>query len=150
MVCRSSLSTSSLNGIHGANLDIESFWWLCIWCVTYFCEEGKFPTEQQLHEVTATLFPMHGDAYGIRYMVLQHFIYDLRGLPEPEALGILDNWRDVLHGLYRRTEGTDGKINEDITKNAAKEIRRFVHDLYQQVDDVPVEMITSQITPSQR
>ena len=131
-----------------ANVDIESFWWLCIWCVTYFCEKGKFPTEQQLHEVTTTLFPMRGDAYSTRHMVLQDFIYDLHGLPEPGALGILYNWRGVLHDLYQRAEGADGKINEHATKNAVKEIRHFVHDLYWQVNDVPVEMIPSRITLS--
>jgi len=76
-----------------ANVDVESFWRLCIWCVAYFCEEGKSPTEQQLRVVTASLFPMGGDAYGVRHIALQQFIYDCHGLPEPKALAILDDWR---------------------------------------------------------
>jgi hypothetical protein len=52
-----------------ANVDIESFWWFCIWCITYFCEKGKSPTKQQLREVTASLFPMPGDAYGVRHNI---------------------------------------------------------------------------------
>ena len=93
---------------------------------------------------------MRGDAYGVRHMALQQFIYDRHGLPEPEARVILDHWRFILHGLYQQAEGADGKINDDVTQNVVKKICCFVDRLYQVVGHVPVEILPSRITLSQQ
>jgi hypothetical protein len=68
--------------------DIESFWWLCIWCVTYFCGKDERPTDQQLQVITRTLFPIPHN-FGVRFLALQGFIYNIESLPEPQALAAL-------------------------------------------------------------
>lgn len=55
--------------------------------------------------------------------------------------------RQVLHGLYQEAGGTEGKVNDDVTKNVVMAIRHCVDKLFEAVDDVPIEMV--RISPSE-
>jgi len=122
--------------------DVESFWWLCIWCVTYFRKNGARPTKEHYRVLTEQLFPpLYPSRPIVRKDILQNF-FRIADLPESQALKILDQWRGVLWSLYRLAE-TGPTVNEDITKNTVSSIRHYVDNLYGTIGDVPVEMIVS-------
>jgi len=121
--------------------DIESFWWLCIWCVTYFCVNVDRPTETHLRILAEWLFAVPHNFHA-RHTVLQQFI-DIVGLPERQALMVLNEWRKVLWDLYQQAEGTRTMVNDDMTKDAVKVIRSFVDDLYGSIGDVQVQTVPS-------
>ena len=121
--------------------DVESFWWLCVWCVLYFCvNDNRHPTETQLHILTR-LFPV---PHHNRHHILERFI-NVVGLPELElqALSVLNEWRKVLRRLYQQPEGTRDTVDDDVTKGVVKDIRSFVDELYQSISDAPVEIVPS-------
>jgi hypothetical protein len=122
--------------------DIESFWWLCVWCVMYFCVDDNHhcPTENHLRILTQ-LFPVPLNHYA-RKDILERFI-GVADVPELKALTVLNEWRKVLWHLYQQAEGTRTTVNDDVTKDVVKHISSFVADLYWNSNDVPVEIVPS-------
>jgi len=121
--------------------DIESFWWLCMWCVTYFCVNEDRPTETNLRILTQWLFAVPHNFHA-RHIVLQQFI-DIVGLPETQALMVLNDWRKVLWQLYQQVEGMRTTVNDDMTKDVVKVIHPYVDELYRSIGDVQVQMVPS-------
>ena len=122
--------------------DVESLWWLCVWCVTYFCTSGRNPTPEHLTALTSSLFPIPYTWRSRAYTFSAVFVPETRCLPEAPALDILNRWRLDILKFYRQVEDTTTTIKDDLTEDVVKSIRPFVDELYAAVDRTPVNMIS--------
>ena len=119
--------------------DIESLWWLCLWCITYVCANDFNPTTACTAVLAESLFPVRN--HYARLFVLRDGIPGKVHFTEKQALQVLDEWGLFLWALYEQVETNDGMVNDDVTKNV--HVLQFVNRLYDLVSDAPVVLITS-------
>ena len=104
-------------------VDVESLWWLCVWCVTYFCTSGRSPTPAHLGTLTSSLFPIPYSWYPRHSTFSTLFVSETLGLPEARALDILNRWRLTILRSYYLVEDTKTTIKDNLTEDVAKSIR---------------------------
>ncbi|KAF8305449.1 hypothetical protein DL93DRAFT_2233066 [Clavulina sp. PMI_390] len=125
--------------------DVESMWWLCVWCVTAFDERPKEVTNAHRGQLARKLFPGNKEGFDARFKVLAtaSLKFEAGIFPLPDVVRSLGKWGRELVRSYNTAMDKPGNIDSESLKGIAELHSEFLKDLIdrQEINDTHVSYI---------
>ncbi|KAF8316910.1 hypothetical protein DL93DRAFT_724380 [Clavulina sp. PMI_390] len=134
----------ALNFQYNALHDVESMWWLCVWCITAFHLVDSNVSQSHKDFIADRLFPIGKGSFDARASVLMTGeLGRAKYLPLQDAVGALSQWGKKIYKAYQKAMEF-GIINKPFLEQVSTDhLNHFEHDIVTltDIDDTKVHYL---------